>query len=655
MSDSVQPDTQEVSSALDELKSLLIGPEKQELSQLRERIDDPGLRAEDMALVLADAIRLTEEQGGELTDALEVPVSDCIKRSANKNPELFAESFYPVISPAIRKSISSALKELVDTINQTLDHSFTLKGLKWRLESIRTGVPFPEVVLRHTLLYRVEQVLLIRPESGLLIQQVTDSRVSESDPDAVSAMLTAISDFVRNAFLSGDSDRSLDTVDMGEYTLHLFHGPQAYLALLVRGIAPASLRNQGHDVLEKIHRNYSSILKEFDGEKDKAQPLVPLLKSCLAAEKREQVRGQRISTPFVIVLLLIISAIGWFSYGGYLASRDEQALQVRFDTLVREFEQTPGIFLTSVDRRMQTLHIDGLRDGLAVDPEQLVAASGLEMDQVKVNFLPYQDMTPVFVRKRLDAWLDPPGSVNVSVDDHGVLKLSGSASREWLERAEMLAAVVPGISRVDSSGLLGNDQALLKAAREKLKPLPDVELYVEDGVLFVRGIASSSWVRMLEALPRSLPGLDSVESTVTLQEQLELEEAARRLHEQAVLFSEDVEIAADHQQVVSDVSRDIEYIRQLSSALSLTPRIYIIGYTDGIGVPAYNRMLANARAHTVYDQLVEYGVPQELLRLKESAPLPATGWEDPAMRRVDFQLQLDPQTNAGDQSGEHAG
>ena len=44
-----------------------------------------------------------------------------------------------------------------------------MQGLKWRVESIRTGRPFAEIVLMHSLLYRVEQVFLIHRETGLVL------------------------------------------------------------------------------------------------------------------------------------------------------------------------------------------------------------------------------------------------------------------------------------------------------------------------------------------------------------------------------------------------------------------------------------------------------------------------------------------------------
>ena len=87
-----------------------------------------------------------DEAPEELTRALEQPFSACIEDSVQRNQGFFADILFPIMGPAIRRSISQALKGLVQQINQTLEHSLTVKGLRWRLEAARSGVPFAEVV-----------------------------------------------------------------------------------------------------------------------------------------------------------------------------------------------------------------------------------------------------------------------------------------------------------------------------------------------------------------------------------------------------------------------------------------------------------------------------------------------------------------------------
>ena len=167
------PAANDEQTALANLKSLLLGDEQASIERLQLENADPERNAERVADSLADSLhRAYAEAPENLTRALESPVSACIEDSVQRNPGFFADILFPVMGPAIRRSISQALKGLVQQINQTLEHSLTLKGLKWRMEAARTGVPFAEVVLRHTLRYRVEEAFLIQGGSGLLIQHL---------------------------------------------------------------------------------------------------------------------------------------------------------------------------------------------------------------------------------------------------------------------------------------------------------------------------------------------------------------------------------------------------------------------------------------------------------------------------------------------------
>src|SRR5215470_13976036 len=96
-----------------------------------------------------------------LAQALGPTVEAAMKRSVRDEPRLWAEAIVPIVLPAIRMAIATALREMVQTLNQMLESGLSLKSWRWRWEGWRTGTPFAQVVLLRTLVYRVEQVLLL--------------------------------------------------------------------------------------------------------------------------------------------------------------------------------------------------------------------------------------------------------------------------------------------------------------------------------------------------------------------------------------------------------------------------------------------------------------------------------------------------------------
>jgi hypothetical protein len=115
---------------LDELRSLIVGPEQTQLRRLQERLDGLTLRAETVGQVLPEAIHLRSRQDHQLTNALLDTVEEALHTSVRKNPRVLLDILFPLIGPAIRRAIASALRSMLDSLNHSLDVSISLRGVK---------------------------------------------------------------------------------------------------------------------------------------------------------------------------------------------------------------------------------------------------------------------------------------------------------------------------------------------------------------------------------------------------------------------------------------------------------------------------------------------------------------------------------------------
>ena len=247
-----------------ELRSLIIGPEQRELRALEARISDPGRVARDVSAVLPEAV-LLRKHDPQLTRALAPTIEEAITNSVRQNPQPLADALFPVIGPAIRKAIAASLSGMLETLNRTLEHSLSWRAVQWRLTALRTGTSFAEVVLLNTLVYRVEQVLLIDRRTGLLLQHVTEGSTPAQDADMVSGMLTAIRDFAHDSFRVSENE-ALETLQVGDVTVWVEQGPYAILAAVIRGTAPRELRTALQEVLEYVHAYHGEALRAFSGD-----------------------------------------------------------------------------------------------------------------------------------------------------------------------------------------------------------------------------------------------------------------------------------------------------------------------------------------------------------------------------------------------------
>jgi len=450
---------------LDELRRLLVGPEQQEIVRLQERLEErQELSPTDVGRVLPEAVRLRSRQDKKVTEALLPTVEEAIGISVRKNPQTLVDALFPVIGPAIRKAIAEALTGMVQTMNQSLEHSLSVQGLKWRLEAWRTGKSFGEVVLLHTLLYRVEQVFLIHRETGLLLQHVVAGASSIQDADMVSGMLTAIQDFVHDSFSSQQSD-TLETLQVGGLTVWIEQGPQAILAGVIRGNAPQELRTIFHETLERIHLEFAAELETFEGDASVFDPTREYLEACLQFQYDESrqtgAEKKRITPARVIAALLLGAILIW----GFFCLRDRW----RWGNYLSRLKSEPGIIVTEAERHWWSPHsIAGLRDPLAADPQTLLTEANLNPDKIESHWEPYHSLTPQFVVTRANALLSPPPTVTFRVE-RNMLFAVGSAPHRWIVETRRLARVIPGVEQLNETELVDTNFSELAAIKDRVE------------------------------------------------------------------------------------------------------------------------------------------------------------------------------------------
>jgi OOP family OmpA-OmpF porin len=432
----------DVPDDLSELRTLILGAEHaRRIDALYARLENPEVMARAIGPVLPDAIA-RRGRDPMLARALEPSIEHALTASVRRNPHPLADALFPVIGPAIRNAIAHTLGTMFETFNRTLEQSMSWRALRWRIEAMRTGRPFSEVVLLHTLEYRVEQVFLIHRESGLLLQHAAAESLAVQGADMVSAMLTAIRDFVRDSFGVGTTD-GLDALRVGELSVLIVQGPHAILAGVVRGTAPPDARVPLQDALETVHLQYATDLAAFAGDSGPFDAARPILEACLVSQHKSK-RGRRgfaLSWRWAAAGLVGAAALAWWLG---LSIRDGR----RWDRYLDRLRSEPGILVLDAGRRGRTFTVSGLRDPLAPDPASFVAAASLSPERVDGRWQFYQALDPPFVIRRARTVLRPPDGVTLHIES-GVLTVAGDVPPAWAHDAERLAPMIAGVRELD--------------------------------------------------------------------------------------------------------------------------------------------------------------------------------------------------------------
>jgi OOP family OmpA-OmpF porin len=385
------------------LRRLLVGPEQSRLEELAREIEARQITAADVAEHLPEAIALRSQRDRQIGRALAPTVETALRESIRRNPREIATAIFPVLGPAIRKAIAETMAALVRSINSAVEHSFSPRGITWRIESLRTGVPYAQVVIKHALIYRVEQAFLIHAESGLLLAHATAPELKVPDADLISGMLTAIQDFVRDSFRPGEG-ATLRTFSVGEHTVQVEAGPLALLALVIRGQAPEAVLRKQQDTLETVHLQFSTPLTDFSGDAVPFESARPLLEECLETVVDT---GRQRTGRFLWMRWAIPAAIGALALL-VMAWRANE----RFDRAVAAIDSEPGLVVLDADRGWRSWRISGLRDPQARTPEAVLAGAGFVPRALTGRWESYLSLdSAVVVARARQAWSLPPASL----------------------------------------------------------------------------------------------------------------------------------------------------------------------------------------------------------------------------------------------------
>ena len=128
--------------AFEELRRLLLSGEREQLRDLRDRLNNRERRSKDVAGVLPEAVKLSGERGEELVQALRPAVEGSIKQSIEKKPDTFVGALHPIIGPMVRRAIAESLRR-PDAIAQSDARThFLLARFEMALRSLAHGKEF---------------------------------------------------------------------------------------------------------------------------------------------------------------------------------------------------------------------------------------------------------------------------------------------------------------------------------------------------------------------------------------------------------------------------------------------------------------------------------------------------------------------------------
>ena len=289
------------------LKTLLFSPEASRLSEAESHIEglenwvgDAKRLEAATAEILVEAMRRAEvARHRELASAIAPVVVAAIRAEIHNSRDMMVEALYPITGRLVAAAVSNAFNELLDAINQRLDRLVSTDQWRLRLKSIATGRSVAEIALSEARASSYQRILLLERGSGRLLAHWRPDGEREDNPELVSGMVAAISEFASSVL--SEQHGELRSLDLGASQVYLRASSRIILAVETLGVADRKLR-------QRLDAGFVQLVDRHDrGEEIGEEELAALAQTSSAPLK--STRASRIR--WVVLAICAALALAW--------------------------------------------------------------------------------------------------------------------------------------------------------------------------------------------------------------------------------------------------------------------------------------------------------------------------------------------------------
>lgn len=270
---------------LDILKDILFADEH----EFDQRISD---RIETVEKILNERKNLSEkvdpiiahhldEFKNNIPETLGPVITETLKKEIKINRDAVVDALYPILGKMVKKYVAQEMKLLSEKIDNQL--SF-LKWFKRKFRSFTSGENEESLMLDDLAATKIEQVLLIEKDSGILKASYAKSKAM--DEEMVSGMLTAIKAFVEDAF--NQRNQSLEHIEYELHHIHLQSFATHYIAVVISGNYTTSSKDALQDIIFEFYNSYMAMNLDLVFEtKNSTTSIEPVSKSRLEKQLKK--------------------------------------------------------------------------------------------------------------------------------------------------------------------------------------------------------------------------------------------------------------------------------------------------------------------------------------------------------------------------------
>ena len=238
---------------LEILKDILFTDDREDIDKIADRIEfleqaynDREKFASRVNPIVANRL---DEFTKNIPNTLGPTITATLKREIQNHKDEVVDALYPVLGKMVKKYVAQEIRVLSEKIDSQL--SF-ITAWKRRFKAFFGGSKEKELLLNDLASEKIEQVLLIERDSGLL--KASFSRTDTIDEEMISGMLTAIKTFVEDAF--NQKNQELELIEYELYNIHIQSFVNYYVAVVISGSYSLKTKNKVQDIIFDFYHNF---------------------------------------------------------------------------------------------------------------------------------------------------------------------------------------------------------------------------------------------------------------------------------------------------------------------------------------------------------------------------------------------------------------
>ena len=211
-----------------------------------------------------------EEFTNSIPQTLGPTITATLKEEIKNHKDEVVDALYPVLGKMVKKYVAQEMKLLSEKIDNRLGF---LKSWKIKIRSFFTGEKENQLLMNELSSAKIEQVLLIEKDSGILKASYTKSKTI--DEEMISGMFTAIKSFVEDAF--DQRGQELELIEYENYQIHLQSFATHYIAVVISGNYSLSSKNKLQDLIFDFYNRFMGMNLDLVFEtKNAEKQIVPV-------------------------------------------------------------------------------------------------------------------------------------------------------------------------------------------------------------------------------------------------------------------------------------------------------------------------------------------------------------------------------------------